>query len=85
MRNDTTSQSLTDKIGDEFDKAFIVVMTEHHNKAIEMAKLAKEKSNRREILDLADNIISAQTNENDQMKSWQFESKKAQECQCCSH
>lgn len=85
MQKDTTSQSLTDKIGAEFDKAFIVVMTEHHNKAIEMAKLAKEKSNRREILDLADNIISAQTNENDQMKSWQGEEKKNQECECCSH
>lgn len=85
MRNDITVPSLTNKTGDEFDKAFIVVMTEHHNKAIEMAKLAKEKSNRKEILNLADNIISAQTNENDLMKSWQFESKKAQECQCCSH
>jgi len=73
MQNDTTFKSLSDKTGNEFDKAFLIAMTEHHNCAIEMAKLAKEKSSRKEILDFAENIISAQTKENEQMKLWQSE------------
>lgn len=73
MQKDTTMQSLSEKTGDSFDMAFIIAMTEHHNKAIEMAQLAQEKSNRKEILELAENIISAQTKENEQMKIWQSE------------
>ncbi len=73
MQNDSTIQSLSDKTGDEFDHAFLVVMAEHHNKAIEMAKIAKEKGKRKEILDLAENIITAQTKENEQIKLWQSE------------
>lgn len=73
MQKDTTIQLLSGKTEDEFDKAFIVAMTDHHNEAIVMAKLAKEKSSRKEILELADNIISAQTKENEQMKIWQSE------------
>ncbi len=73
MQNDTTMQSLSEKTGDDFDKAFIVAMAAHHNKAIEMAKLAKEKGFRKEILNLAEKIISAQTKEIEQIKIWQSE------------
>ncbi len=73
MQKDTTMQSLSNKTGDEFDKFFIVAMTAHHTEAIQMAILAKEKSSRKEILELADNIISAQTKENEEMHLWQSE------------
>ncbi len=73
MQKDTTMESLADKTGDSFDIAFVVAMTDHHNKAIEMAKLAKEKSSRKETLELSENIISAQTKENEQMEIWKSE------------
>lgn len=73
MQKNTTIQSLSNKTGDGFDKAFIKAMSIHHNEAIAMAKLAQKKSSRKEILKLAKNIISAQTKENEQMKIWKSE------------
>jgi len=64
-------QSMEGKEGDEFDKTFMESMTIHHQGAIEMAKKAKEMSNRDEIKNMADDIISAQTNEINMMMQWQ--------------
>jgi len=73
MQKSTTMQSLSNKKGAGFDKAFIKAMVIHHNEAIAMARLAQKNSSRREILKLAKNIISAQTKENEQMNAWKLE------------
>jgi uncharacterized protein (DUF305 family) len=53
-----------------FDKAFIDAMIPHHQSAIYMAQVAREKSKIPEIEDLAENIVSAQKREIEQMKQW---------------
>jgi uncharacterized protein (DUF305 family) len=53
-----------------FDKAFIDAMIPHHQSAIEMAKVAYQKSKNPQIKELAENIISAQQTEIEQMKQW---------------
>jgi uncharacterized protein (DUF305 family) len=52
------------------DKAFIDAMVPHHQGAIEMAEVAYEKSKNPRIKDLAENIMSAQKREIEQMKQW---------------
>ena len=53
-----------------FDRAFIEAMIPHHQSAIKMSQTASEHSDDPDIKKLADNIISAQTREIEQMKSW---------------
>jgi uncharacterized protein (DUF305 family) len=53
-----------------FDRAFIDAMIPHHQSAIEMAKVAYEKSENPRIKKLAENIVSAQQAEIEQMKRW---------------
>ena len=48
---------------DDVDKAFAQAMIPHHQAAIEMAKLAREKGQHDEIKDLADDIVDAQERE----------------------
>ena len=55
---------------DPFDKAFIDAMIPHHQSAIEMATVAREESTIPEIKLLAENIVSAQQREIEQMKQW---------------
>lgn len=52
------------------DKHFIEQMIPHHEGAIDMAKLAKERSKLSEILTLSDSIIQSQSDEINQMKQW---------------
>ena len=63
--------NLTGLSGDAFDKEFISEMIVHHQGAITMAKLAAAQAKHQEVKDLANNIISAQTNEITQMQAWQ--------------
>jgi uncharacterized protein (DUF305 family) len=56
-----------------FDKAFIDAMIPHHQSAIEMSQVALENSDNPKIKDLAQNIISAQQREIEQMKQWRKE------------
>lgn len=63
--------SLKGKTGDDFDKAFISGMIAHHQGAIDMANLATQNAKHDEIKNLADEVISAQTKEINEMKSWQ--------------
>ena len=58
---------------DPFDKAFIDAMIPHHQSAIEMSLVALEKSKNPRIKELAENIISAQKREIEQMKQWRKE------------
>lgn len=71
MTMDDMVGSLKGKSGDDFDKAFIAGMIEHHQGAIDMAKLAKENAKHDEIKKMADDIIAAQSKEIDMMQSWQ--------------
>jgi uncharacterized protein (DUF305 family) len=55
---------------DPFDKAFIDAMIPHHQSAIEMARVALENSDNPKIKELAENIVSAQQKEIEQMTRW---------------
>jgi len=73
MKKDTMMQSLTNKTGYKFDKAFLSAMIMHHKDAVKMSNLALKNSSRKEILKLAHKIIKAQTKEIEQMKEWKSE------------
>jgi uncharacterized protein (DUF305 family) len=64
-----SSRSISGLVGG-IDRHFIEQMIPHHDGAIEMAKLALEKSNKSEILSLANDIIIAQAGETTQMQEW---------------
>lgn len=68
MGNDTDMTSLEN--AKDFDKAFIEGMIPHHQMAVMMANMLKGGTQRSEMEKLADNIITAQTNEIDQMRQW---------------
>ena len=75
MRSEPTmsqmTDSLRDKKGDEYDKAFIDHMIDHHQAAVDMAKLSAERAKHDELRQLSLDIVSAQNKEIEQMKSWQ--------------
>jgi uncharacterized protein (DUF305 family) len=54
----------------DFDKAFIQEMIPHHQMAVMMAQMLKNTTNRKEMGTLADNIISAQAKEINEMRGW---------------
>lgn len=54
----------------EMDLAFIDSMIPHHESAIAMAEVARERSQRQEILTLADAIITTQQAEIDQLRAY---------------
>lgn len=54
----------------QMDSHFIQRMIPHHQEAIDMAKLALEKSKKPEIKKLAQDIIKSQTAEIESMKKW---------------
>jgi uncharacterized protein (DUF305 family) len=58
------------KTGDEIDEVFINMMVPHHEGAVEMAKIAQERSQRPEVQAMAKAIIDSQAKEIDQMKAW---------------
>lgn len=55
---------------DQFDLRFINAMIPHHESAITMAQDALKKTKRPEIKKLAQDIITSQQKEIDQMKQW---------------
>ena len=58
------------KTGEAYEKAFLEGMIVHHLGAISMAEGLLEQTNRPELIELANNIIQAQTDEVDMMKEW---------------
>ncbi len=62
---------LEGKTGDAFDKEFLAEMIVHHQGAVEMAKAVLAKSDRPELIKLANDIISAQNKEIGMMQEWQ--------------
>lgn len=71
MTMDKMVASLRDKSGDAYDEAFIAEMIDHHQGAIDMAKLSQKQANHQEIKDLSKAIITAQEKEIAEMKQWQ--------------
>jgi len=57
-------------MGQDIDQHFITQMIPHHEGAIAMAKVARERSKRTEVISLANGIIEAQQKEIDDMQSW---------------
>ncbi|HRN96127.1 MAG TPA: DUF305 domain-containing protein [Candidatus Levybacteria bacterium] len=55
---------------EDFDKAYIEHMIPHHQMAVMMADLVKAGTTRGEIKTRANTIITAQTKEIDQMRTW---------------
>jgi uncharacterized protein (DUF305 family) len=53
-----------------FDKAFIDAMIPHHRSAVEMANVARQRSEVPEIMELAENIVMAQEAEIELMTHW---------------
>jgi uncharacterized protein (DUF305 family) len=53
-----------------FDEAFIDAMIPHHQSAIQMAQVASKQSKIPEIKELAQDIVSAQKREIEQMRRW---------------
>ncbi|TSC69064.1 MAG: hypothetical protein G01um101456_359 [Parcubacteria group bacterium Gr01-1014_56] len=62
---------LEDKEGTDFEQAFINEMIVHHEGAVAMAQMVLQKTERPELVQLANDIISAQTREIDMMRGWQ--------------
>ncbi len=55
------------------DQQFIAMMIPHHQMAIDMAKIALEQAEHTELKQAAQNIITTQQREIDQMTAWQHE------------
>ncbi len=63
--------TLRDKTGDAFDRAFLSEMIQHHDDAVAMANLAEQRAKHGEVKQLAQTINRTQSQEIDQMQSWQ--------------
>lgn len=66
-------QMMLQKLGtsdENYDLRFLDMMIIHHQGAVDMAKDVLKKSKRKELKQMANNIISSQTKEIEQMKAW---------------
>jgi uncharacterized protein (DUF305 family) len=68
---DSMMAGLKGKTGDAFDKAFLSQMVMHHQGAVVMAEAVLKNSKRPELIQLAQDIITAQTKEIQMMEDWQ--------------
>jgi uncharacterized protein (DUF305 family) len=73
MSMDGMTGRLAGKSGDDFDRAFLDGMIEHHRGAVTMAKLAQQNAKHEELKQMAAAIISAQQSEINQMQQWQMD------------
>ncbi|MBW3646536.1 MAG: DUF305 domain-containing protein [Actinobacteria bacterium] len=64
------SSVVADAPRNEADATFAHGMIPHHEQAVVMTKLAPERTENAQVLDLAERIEAAQTPEIDQMKGW---------------
>ncbi len=65
------TSNLESKQGVEFEQAFLSEMITHHEGAVAMAQQVLAKTQRPELVKLANDIIAAQTAEIQMMKNWQ--------------
>ena len=59
--------------GEEVDELFINMMVPHHQGAVAMAQIALERSQRPEIQEMANAIITSQEEEIEQMRAWKLD------------
>ncbi|MFQ3584460.1 MAG: DUF305 domain-containing protein [Cyanobacteriota bacterium] len=71
MLSDMRMDSDLGSADDQFDLRFMEAMILHHKGALSMAEEALQKSQRPEILQLAEAILASQQAEIDQMQAWQ--------------
>lgn len=57
--------------GDDFDETYIAEMLAHHEGAISMSEMVGAGTDRKELLDLAQTIMQAQSQELIKMQTWQ--------------
>jgi len=67
---DPMNASLQPLKGAEFEASFLQQMIQHHRSAVEMAKMVADHTQRAELRQFAEKIISAQTQEIGQMTKW---------------
>jgi predicted outer membrane protein len=67
---DPMNASLEALKGAEFEQSFLQQMIQHHRSALEMAKLVGDHTQRPELRELAEKIITTQQQEIDQMTKW---------------
>jgi uncharacterized protein (DUF305 family) len=67
---DPMNASLQPLKGAEFEASFLQQMIQHHRSAVEMAKMVADHTQRAELREFAEKIISAQTQEIGQMTKW---------------
>jgi len=65
------SKQLEGLTGDDYDKAFIEMMIDHHEGAVAMAELSDTRAKHDEVKQLSKDIIIAQEKEIAEMKQWQ--------------
>jgi uncharacterized protein (DUF305 family) len=58
------------RVVDPFDQAFIELMVEHHQSAIDAAQVVLRESDVDEVRSLATNIVASQQAEIDQLRGW---------------
>lgn len=68
--NHAAASSLAGKKGDDFDKAFIEEMIQHHQGAIDMSELAEDRAEHSEIKQLSREIMAAQSREIELLQTW---------------
>lgn len=61
---------LQNKRGQDFDKAFVDVMSRHHDTGMEMAEQVKEKGTHPELKQFAEKLSGEQKQDIKEMKSW---------------
>lgn len=66
-----TERMLESYTGDDYDRYYLANMIAHHQGAVDMAKIAQTNAKHIELKTMANDIISAQTTEINNMLSWQ--------------
>ncbi len=64
------TERMQGKTGDELDKIFLEDMIVHHQGAVDMAIILRDKTGREELKSFAQEIISVQDQEINMMKGW---------------
>ena len=67
---DPMNAALQSLKGAEFEQSFLQQMIQHHQSAIDMAKMVKDHTKRTELQQLADKIMTSQQQEIDKMTGW---------------
>lgn len=68
---DKMMEGMMGQSGENLEQKFLEAMIVHHQGAVKMAQEIKQGSKRRELVRLANDIISAQTKEIEMMQIWQ--------------